>query len=553
MKIEDPMVELMQAKRITTKLYSTVQNIAAFRKQDNDEQGTYNAQRFSKRVRMKSLNPSNVSQFNFNYLIDDVKSIYPDFLNSYIQETRSIASSQNQIQIYSDIEKMKTIFITLFNQIEECLPEKYFKGLKFSFTEEKETYFEFIKIKIQFQVHNDCVQNTSLKDPLFFNLEKENKKIDSYEILKQLLSYYNPDNDQIRDIEIAMIKFYLSQISPYEMEIKEETIEQDFQRLLSNSLIGNTQKDHNQMTELDSIKNITQNQDCNYYQMPSNRQFEGIETSPKSYISTNRQNEFENDLLSQELVKNANKKLNQDTFTSENENNNHNKNLIQNINSNFLNNINNTSEGRADLDLTKRQSFKRVNQKKLSQFHRQTKQNSIDYKEHKNIILYMTFFKDIRVILEQNLRQNSLVSNNNNQNYLEIKTRQNSTFSQNKVNVQLNQTDMNLLPTMQQIPKQSILKKNSMQSNQSPSLSPTQIKRVLKNNTLITNINIFNNPNKIRSYTCIDETTETKYQKIIPDFQVQTLKKLQQQNEKIYKFKQNLANVNKQKDDITNF
>ncbi|KAL4488955.1 hypothetical protein ABPG72_005742 [Tetrahymena utriculariae] len=549
MKIEDPMVELMQAKRITTKLYSTVQNIAAFRKQDNEEQGTYNAQRFSKRVRMKSLNPSNVSWFNFNNLINDVKNIYPDFFNSYSYETRSIASSQSQIQIYSDIEKMKTIFITLFNQIEESLPEKYFKGLKVSFTEEKETHFEFIKIKIQFQVHNDCVQNSQLKDAFFLQLEKENKKMDSYEILKQLLSYYNSDNDEIRDIEIAMIKFYLSQISPYEMEIKEEAIEQDFQRLLSNSLIGNMQKDQNQITELESFKNTTQNQELAFFQMLSNRQVDGVETSPKSCILTNRQNEFENDLLSQELVKNTNKKLNQDTFVSENENN---KNLIQNLHNNFLNN---TSEGRVEIELTKRQSFKRVNQKKLSQFHRQTKQ-SIDYREHKNIILSMTFFKDIRVILELNIRLNSQASNNNNQNFLDLKAKQNSTFSYNKGNTNFNQTDMNLMPTAQLIPKQSILKNNSMQSNQSPSQSPTQIKRQLKNNTIIANINIFNNPNKIRSYTSIDETGEAIYQKIIPDFKVQTLKKLQQQNEKISKIKQHLVNVSTQlaqKGDITKF
>ncbi|EAR97132.3 mago nashi protein (macronuclear) [Tetrahymena thermophila SB210] len=560
MKIEDPMVELMQAKRITTKLYSTVQNIAAFRKQDNDEQGTYNAQRFSKRVRMKSLNPSSVSQFNFNNLIDDVKNIYPDFFNSYSYETHSNSSSQNQIQIYSDNEKMKSIFITLLNQIEECLPEKYFKGLKVSFTEEKETHFEFIKVKIQFQVHNDCVQNTQLKDASFFQLEKENKKIDSYEILKQLLCYYNSDNDEIRDIEIAMIKFYLSQISPYEMEIKEEAIEQEFQRLLSNSLIGNMQKDHNQISELDSIKNTTQNQEFHYYQMPSNRQVDGIETTPQSFISTNRQNEFENDLLSQELVRNTNKKLNQDTFISENENN---KNQIQYISNNIQHNISNTIEGKVDVELTKRQSFKRVNQKKLSQFHRQTKQHSIDYKEHKNIILSMTFFKDIRVILELNLRQNSQASNNNNnnnnntnnnQNYLDLKSRQNSTYSYNKGNTNFNQTDMNLLPTMQFIPKQSILKKNSMQSNQSPMSSPTQIKRLLKNNSLVSNINIFNNPNKIRSNTSIDDTGESKQQKLIPFFEIHTLKKLQQQNEKINKIKQNLTNVTiqlKQKDNIS--
>lgn len=47
---------------------------------------------------------------------------------------------------------------------------------------------------------------------------------------------------EIREIEFAMLKFYFSLLSPYEMKIKEEPIEGENKRF-SNSLIGNHTKE----------------------------------------------------------------------------------------------------------------------------------------------------------------------------------------------------------------------------------------------------------------------------------------------------------------------
>ena len=80
------------------------------------------------------------------------------------------------------------------------------------------THYEAVQVNITIRVPMGWL---SRERNTFCSGQSGKKNKDAYDNIKSLLNYHKEENVEIRDIEFAMIRFYLSQLSPYEMQIKE--------------------------------------------------------------------------------------------------------------------------------------------------------------------------------------------------------------------------------------------------------------------------------------------------------------------------------------------